>query len=560
MSKHAEPTPLPRIAATYARVSSLAQDAEDKTSLDTQEAGSQRWAREHDWLLDDQFAYRDRHTGEELWERPALTRLREAARARQFGILVCHSTERLSRKTVHLFILVDELARLGIEVAFVTEPLPDSPEAQLLLLIRGYAGEVESERRRERQMRATHERVHTYKLPIRTGPAPYGYLWASADKAAYIIDPETAPIVVRIFTDYAHGKTLREIAAALTAEGIPTPTRQNPIWGGGVIRYLLRQSIYWGAPMTGKTRTEPVPLDVRDQYARKSVARLLPVDEQTALPADTAPALVSPSVALEVQRRLHTNQQMASHVAKDPESALLRGLVRCGLCGGSAHVNRRSPVAMRKDGTIPVRYVCRNALRTPRDATHGRKCTPHPILCETLDASVWDVFASALRDPRLITQELEQMRKTEPPGTADLAALDARLLTLARKTTSLMETAALVNDPDARRDLAAQIDLNATQKRQTESERTKVAQLAATWEHERLQLETLTEQITRVAAHLDRWDYAQKRAALIALKAEVTVYEPGHTPGRAELAIRLPLHGRILLDGAPSTGETQFVL
>jgi DNA invertase Pin-like site-specific DNA recombinase len=70
VSKHTEPTPLPRIAATYARVSTLKQDTPDKTSLDTQEAGCQRWALEHDWLLDDQFAYRDRHSGEELWERP----------------------------------------------------------------------------------------------------------------------------------------------------------------------------------------------------------------------------------------------------------------------------------------------------------------------------------------------------------------------------------------------------------------------------------------------------------------------------------------------------------
>lgn len=150
MGRRIEATPLPRIAATYARVSTVLQDSGDKSSLDTQEAGAQRWATAHDWLLDDRFAYRDRHTGEELWEQPALTQLREVARARSFGVLVCHSIDRLSRNPIHLGILIDELTRLGIAVEFVTEELDDTPEAALIRFIKGYAGQIENERRRER--------------------------------------------------------------------------------------------------------------------------------------------------------------------------------------------------------------------------------------------------------------------------------------------------------------------------------------------------------------------------------------------------------------------------
>ena len=154
MGRRIETAPLPRTAATYARVSTLTQDGADKTSMDTQETGCQRWAREHDWLLDERFTYRDRHSGEELWERPELTKLREAARARSFGVLVCHSIDRLSRDPIHLGILLDELARQGIGVQFVTEELDDSPEAALIRFIKGYAGKVENERRRERIIRA----------------------------------------------------------------------------------------------------------------------------------------------------------------------------------------------------------------------------------------------------------------------------------------------------------------------------------------------------------------------------------------------------------------------
>ncbi len=243
MGRRIEATPLPRIAATYARVSTILQDSGDKSSLATQEAGCQRWALAHDWLLDDRFAYRDRHTGEELWERPALTELREAARTRSFGVLVCHSIDRLSRNPIHLGILLDELTRLGITVEFVTEALDDTPEAALIRFIKGYAGQIENERRRERQMRATRARVERGQ-PVATGRKPFGYLWTDATKTAYMVDPATAPVVVRIFADYTCGMTLRELAAALTADGIPTATGKRATWDPGVIRNLLRTPLY----------------------------------------------------------------------------------------------------------------------------------------------------------------------------------------------------------------------------------------------------------------------------------------------------------------------------
>jgi hypothetical protein len=190
--------------------------------------------------------------------------------------------------------------------------------------------------------------------------------------------------------------------------------------------------------------------------------------------------------------------------------------------------------------------------------------TPHKILGDKLDAAVWEKVAAILRDPRLIRQELERMREAEPPGTADLAALDARVMTLSRKMSSQMATAEYLTDDEARRELAGQIDLTIQQKRQTEAERAKVAQLAADWDSERLQLETLTEQIAHDDGDLEGWGYTEKRAALLKLKSEVTVYEPGRTP-RADLTIRLPLRGLVTLspplgalgDGASS--DAQFV-
>jgi len=351
--------------------------------------------------------------------------------------------------------------------------------------------------------------------------------------------------VVRIFTDYAAGSTMRKLAAVLTADGIPTPTGKRAHWDPAVIRALLWSSIYWGVPVTSKSRAEKVPLDQRPQYSRKSRTVMRQLEEQTALPSTVAPALVSSAIAAEVQRRLRLNQQLASRSAKDPESALLRGLVRCGVCGLVMYANRR-PGRARLDGTVPVRYHCHTAWRVKADAAHGRPCVPNTINGDALDAAVWATVAAILRDPDLIRQELERMREADPPGTADLTALDNQIRGLEKRISGLIETAQFATDSDARRDLAGQIDVLTRQKRNTEAERAKMAHLAAVWERDQARLETLTPPSAHVDAELVPWGYTEKREALLALKADVTVNPQGRTP-RAVLTIRLPLRGPMTL-------------
>jgi hypothetical protein len=84
--------------------------------------------------------------------------------------------------------------------------------------------------------------------------------------------------------DYAAGATMRQLAAALTADGIPTPTGKRSHWDPAVIRAILWSSMYWGAPVTLKSRAEKFPRDQRARYSKKSRTVLRPQEEQTALP------------------------------------------------------------------------------------------------------------------------------------------------------------------------------------------------------------------------------------------------------------------------------------
>src|SRR5438874_10051049 len=91
-------------AAIYVRVSSVGQDKRFRGHHDDREVGSLETqhdaCREHVAERDYAVArlYRETHTGYELYERPQLGELREAARRGDFDVLVCYAVDRLSRK------------------------------------------------------------------------------------------------------------------------------------------------------------------------------------------------------------------------------------------------------------------------------------------------------------------------------------------------------------------------------------------------------------------------------------------------------------------------------
>jgi DNA invertase Pin-like site-specific DNA recombinase len=86
-----------------------------------------------------------------------------------------------------------------------------------------FGAELMLYRIREGTYRGKKRRVKDNKLPNAALPA-YGYEFADATKARYVIDERVAPIVRRIFSMALAGVKLREIARTLTTEGVPTPS------------------------------------------------------------------------------------------------------------------------------------------------------------------------------------------------------------------------------------------------------------------------------------------------------------------------------------------------
>ncbi|GAJ07117.1 unnamed protein product, partial [marine sediment metagenome] len=138
-------------AAIYCRVSTEEQEREG-TSLESQREACLEKAHELGYEVPRDYLYSEAWTGTDT-DRPKLNKLREDIKQQAINTLICYSTDRLARNPIHIAIIAEECQKKDIELIFVSEPLDNSPEGQLIRYVKGYAAQIEHEKIRERTMR-----------------------------------------------------------------------------------------------------------------------------------------------------------------------------------------------------------------------------------------------------------------------------------------------------------------------------------------------------------------------------------------------------------------------
>ena len=144
-------------AALYARVSTDKQA--EKYGIPSQIEALRKRCLERDWTMvldgDKDAFIDDGYSGAEL-DRPALNRLRQAAREGRVDVVLAYDPDRLSRKLYHQMILAEEFEKQGIKLEFVTQDMGNSPEDRMFFNMRGLVAEYEREKIRERHYRGSH--------------------------------------------------------------------------------------------------------------------------------------------------------------------------------------------------------------------------------------------------------------------------------------------------------------------------------------------------------------------------------------------------------------------
>jgi DNA invertase Pin-like site-specific DNA recombinase len=165
--------------------------------------------------------------------------------------------------------------------------------------------------------------------------APYGYLKASYDKNLLVIDPETAPIVRRIYEEYSLKPNLSAIARRLNKEGILTPTmykaqilrtrkqRISEQWNAETVKVILSNPTYAGHVAQHKNS--------RINY-KVQKARSIP-KESWVVVRNTHEPIISAQLFETVQQLLKLKSYTKPENSNNRVSHLLGGIVFCKDCG-----------------------------------------------------------------------------------------------------------------------------------------------------------------------------------------------------------------------------------
>ena len=190
------------------------------------------------------------------------------------------------------------------------------------------------------------------------GQRPYGYRWTAGFQNLEP-DPAEAPVLQRIFNDFASGLTARQIADAFTVEGIPASgARQTragqpiqPRWMPDTVAGLLRNVAY-----IGKT------------YDTSRVRRTRSDSSSANLIKATWSPLVDDATFQRVQDRLNARMASMPRGGRRREFTF-RGLLFCSECGRRFQAQHAYGVTWYRCGSaeLPSKDRCAMATKAIRE-------------------------------------------------------------------------------------------------------------------------------------------------------------------------------------------------
>lgn len=388
-----------RRAALYARVSTRHQEQE--ATIESQLARLLSYAQQQGYEVPPERQFIDQAVSGHSLVRPGLDRLRDAAVAGAFQVLLCLSPDRLTRNLGAQYMLLQELRRHGVEVLFLNQPRwQNEPETQLLLNFQGAFAEYERVLISERMRRGRRYRLQSgQSAPY---PAPYGYRYCPAmrqQSSRWEIVPEQAVIVQQIFLWYTEAAlTIGQIVQRLNEAQVPGP--RGGRWTSATVGRMLRQPAYKGITYYSRHRSDwdSVGEPRKQGRGRRQTPRqvLRPVDEWIAI---AVPAIVSESLWEATQGCLKMRTRFARRNSR--RTYLLRGLLVCGVCGYTLQGRTQK-------GTVT--YVCTHGGKHCPPGIAHHTCTIRADLIEPL---VWEALSQLLGQPERIQEAWEALQACE---------------------------------------------------------------------------------------------------------------------------------------------------
>lgn len=302
-----------KTAAAYIRVST-----EDQTEYSpaSQLEKIREYAKHHDYILPDEYIFVDEGiSGRNTAKRAAFNCMIGMAKQKPkpFDAILLWKFSRFARNREDSIVYKSMLRKqCGIDVISISENVGDDKmsvliEAMIEAMDEYYSINLSEEVKRGMAEKA--RRGEAVSIPS------FGY---RIENGRYLPDPETAPVVQRIYADFLAGKGMRTIASAINDSGLRT--RRGNLFENRTVKYILQNPVY-----IGKIRWTPT-----------GKANLRQHSPDTLIIDGTHPPIIDKDIWEQVQKKLNSSPKVKyMHTADPKEPFMLQGLVRCSACGAT---------------------------------------------------------------------------------------------------------------------------------------------------------------------------------------------------------------------------------
>jgi site-specific DNA recombinase len=392
--------------ALYERFST---DLQNDLSIADQDFQMRREIARHGWVVAEDSVRSDfAKSGQTIYGRNGLMELVELSkkRPRPFDAVMFSDTSRFGRRVsevtrlreifefngVFLYFASDRLDSrdAGFEWAFICKAMQDQSYCKALgnkvrevQFARFHAGHVPG--------------GHTYgyrSMPVEDANrrGPHGRPWVMYCK--YEIVQEERVVVIRIFEEYAAGRSYAEIARLLNHERVRPPQnprgRAVPSWSKSSIREIITNPRYKGTFIWGKTTQE------RDPETGKIRVRHRPESEWVSMERPDL-RIIKPDLWDRVQSQRTMKADIAAKAfggmnrTAAARTYLFSGLLCCGICD-------RNMVIVANNRPGKARYGC------PDHRERGTCTNNLTILQERLEQELIHALGKNLTSPELREQ------------------------------------------------------------------------------------------------------------------------------------------------------------
>ena len=331
-------------AALYCRLSRDDNMDSESNSIQNQRKILQKAAKDKGYT-DTVFFVDDGITGTTM-KRPGFQKMLTAIEAGYISAVFVKDLSRLGRNYIEVGKLTEEFFPLhDIRLVAVSDGV-DSDEGEddftpfKNIMNEYYAKDISKKRRIVNKMKGN--------AGVPLSPPPYGYIKNPDDPRFWVVEPEAAEVVRRIYRMALEGCGLAEIAARLAADGVVNPTYywhsrgtsrggskstvEPTKWGHTTVKKILTLQEYCGDVINFKSYSKSYKMKKRIENPEENRAIFLNVHE----------AIIDRQTWEKVQALQKGTRRKKPTVTQEP--SVFSGLLKCPECGGNLnfHFNQNN--------------------------------------------------------------------------------------------------------------------------------------------------------------------------------------------------------------------------